>query len=63
MLLLWAWTVYLLCKIMMGVIKRRRFMKSNVAVNEMKSVTQQTQRPISHTNKDKLKKPMLNDGQ
>ena len=35
MILLWAWTVYNLCKIMMGVIKRRRFQKSNEDVNKI----------------------------
>ena len=63
MFLLWAWTVYLLCKIMMGVIKRRRLLKSNKAVNKMESLTPQIQQSITGTNKDKLKEPVLNNGQ
>ena len=63
MLLRWIWTVYLLCKIIMGVIKRRRLLKSNKALNEIGSITPQTQRPITHTNKEESKEPMPNDNQ
>ena len=63
MLLLWAWTVYLLCKIMIVIIKRRRVLKSNEAVNEMGGITPQTKRPITHSNKEELKEPIPNDDQ
>ena len=63
MFLLWAWTVYLLCRIMMGVIKRRRLLKSNKAVNKMESITPQNQWSITDTNKEKLNEPIPNDGQ
>ena len=49
MLPLCAWTVYPLCKIMMGVISRRRLLKPNKAINEMGDANPQTQRPITHT--------------
>ena len=58
-----GWTVYLLCKIMMGVIKRRRLLKSNEAVNEMESITPQTQQPITHTNKEGFQEPRPNNDQ
>ena len=54
MLLLCAWTVYPLCKIIMRIIKRRRLLKPNEAINEMENATPQTQRPIMHTNKEGL---------
>ena len=63
MFLLWAWTVYLLCTIMMGVIKKRRLLKSNEAFNKMGSITPQNQQSRTDTNKEKLKKPIPDDGQ
>ena len=39
MILLWAWTVYIICKIMIRVIKRRRLKKSNEGVNKMGRIT------------------------
>ena len=60
MLLLWAWIGYLLCNIMMGVIKRRRLLKSDKAINKMNIITQQNQRSITDTNKEALKEPILN---
>ena len=54
MLLLCAWTAYLLCKIMMEIIKTSRLLKPNEAGNEMESATPQTQRPIPHTDKERL---------
>ena len=62
MFLLYAWTGYLLCKIMMEVIKRRRLLKSNEAFNKMGSIIPQNQRSISDTNNEKLKKSIPNDG-
>ena len=60
---LWAWTVYILCKIMMGVTKRRRFQKSNEDVNKMGRITTQNQRPIMDTNKEELTEPLPNNSQ
>ena len=63
MLLLWAWAVYFLCKIMVGVIKRMGLIKSKEAANEIGRITPQSHRQIPHTNKEELKEPMPNDGQ
>ena len=61
MFLLWTWTIYLLYEIMMGVIKRRRLLKSNKAINKMERITTQTQLPITYTDKEDLKEPIPND--
>ena len=63
MIPLWAWTVYILCKIMIGAIKGRRIQKSNQGVNKMRRITKQNQRPIMDTNKEELKRPTVNDSQ
>ena len=63
MLLLWAWTIYLLCTIIIGVIKRGRLLKSNKAVNEKGSITPQIQRLITYTNNEELKEPTPSDNQ
>ena len=55
--------MYLLCKIMRRVIKRRRLLKPNKAVNEMENTTPHTQRPIMNTNKEGLQVPIPNDDQ
>ena len=60
---LWAWTVHILCKIMIGVIKRRRLQKSNEDVNRMGRITSQNKLSILDTTKEELKKPIPNDSQ
>ena len=47
----------------MGVIKRKRLLKSNEAVNKMESINPQNQQSITDTNKEKLKEPIPNDDQ
>ena len=63
MFLLCPWTVYLICKIMMGVIKRKGSLKSNESFNKMGGISLQNQRSISDTNNEKVKKQKPNDGQ
>ena len=48
---------------MMGIIKRKRWLKSNEAFNKMGGVSPQNQRSTLDTNNGKLKKSIPNDGQ
>ena len=63
LVLICAWTVCIICKIMEGVIKRKRWLKSNKTLNKMRGSSPQNQRSILDTNNCKLKKPIPNDGQ
>ena len=55
--------VYIIRKIMKGVIKRKRWPTSNEAFSKMRGTSSQNQRSILDTNICKLKKPIPNDGQ
>ena len=57
----WAFVFYLLYKIMMGVIQRRRLLKPNEADNKMESATQKLKRLILYTNKEGVKEPRSKD--
>ena len=63
LVLLCIWTVYIICKIMEGVIKRKGWLKPNEAFNKMRGSSSQNQRSILDTNNCKLKKPIPNNGQ
>ena len=63
LVLLCAWTVYVICKIMEGVIKRKGWLKPNEAFNKMRGSSSQNQQSILDTNNGKLKKPIPSDGQ
>ena len=59
----WAFVFYLLYKIMMGVIQRRRLLKPNEADNKMESATQKLKRLILYTNKEGVTEPRSNEEQ
>ena len=55
--------VYIICKVVKGVIRRKRWPKSNKAFSKIRSTNSKNQQPILDTNNCKLKRPIPNDDQ